>query len=294
MTLDQLRYFQAVCNFDSVSRASEYLNISQPSVSSAINKLEQEFDTMLFTRQCKRLILTKEGKILLDLANDLLLRADKTAKTMKQLSDNKVLNLGVPPMLSSLILPILYKDFFKEHPDVKINIIEDDRISLVRMLDENKINMAFLPHDRPFNDRLHSELLVELNNVCCLSKNHKFAQKRSINILDLENEPLVLFKNSFLQTERILERFKQNNCKPNILFDAAQVSTIQNMAASGLAIGFVFEFLLKSMPELVGIPLEPPMHTQVSLVWNQGGYLSGDMNHFLKFFKNHFFTKVCR
>ena len=124
MTLDQLQYFQAVCQYNSVSRAAEALNISQPSVSSAINKLEKEFNIMLFTRQNKRLTLTKEGTILLEFADDLLLRAENTVKTMNGLSDNKVLNLGIPPMLSSLILPILYSEFFKNYPDIKINFFE--------------------------------------------------------------------------------------------------------------------------------------------------------------------------
>lgn len=292
MTLDQLRYFQAVCKYDSVSRASEYLNISQPSVSNAISNLEKEFGTMLFTRQNKRLILTKEGMQLLELANDLLLNADNALKTMKGLSDNKVLNLGVPPMLGSFILPILYGEFFKNYPDFKINIMEDDRSGLIRMLENNKINMAFLPHDRPFDARFESQLLVELDNVCCVSKHHRLAQKEFVNIEDLKDEPLVLFKNSFFQTERILKRFKQNDCDPNILLDTAQVSTMQNITASGLAIGFIFKFLLKSTPELVGIPLDPPMRTQVSLVWKKSEYISDNMNQLIKFVRSYSHTKT--
>lgn len=287
MTLDQLRYFQAVCKYDSVSRASEYLNISQPSVSNAISKLESEFGTMLFTRQNKRLILTKEGMLLLELANDLLFNADNTVKAMKELSDNKVLNLGIPPMLSSFILPILYGDFFKNYPDFQINIIEDDRTGLIRMLEDHKINMAFLPHSGPIDARLKSQPLTQFDNVCCVTKYHRLAQKESLTIEDIKDEQLVLFKNSFFQTERIIERFKQSGYTPNILFNTAQVTTMQNMAASGLAVGFIFKFLLETKADLVGIPLDPPMRTQISLVWKQGEHLSNNMNHLIKFIKKY-------
>lgn len=287
MTLDQLRYFQAVCKYNSVSRASEYLNISQPSVSNAISKLEAEFGTMLFTRQNKRLVLTKEGMLLLELANDLLLNADYTLQAMKELSDNKTLNLGVPPMLSSFILPILYGDFFKNYPDFKINIIEDDRTGLIQMLEEHKINMAFLPHSGSIDARLKAQPLIEFDNVCCVSKYHRLSQKESLTIEDIKDEHLVLFKNSFFQTERILERFKQSGYSPNILLNTAQVTTMQNMAASGLAVGFIFKFLLESTSDLVGIPLDPPMRTQISLVWKQGEHLSSNMNHLIKFIKNY-------
>ncbi len=287
MTLDQLRYFQAVCKYNSVSRASEHLSISQPSVSNAISKLEAEFETTLFIRQNKRLILTKEGITLLELANDLLLNADHAIQTMKELSDKKVLNLGIPPMLSSFILPILYGKFFKNHPDFIINIIEDDRTGLIRMLEDHKINMAFLPHDGPIDAQLKSQAMVEFDNVCCVSKYHRLSKKESLTIEDLRYEHLVLFKNSFFQTERILERFKRSGYNPNILLQTAQVTTMQNMAASGLAVGFIFKFLLESTSGLVGIPLDPPMRTQISLVWQQGEHLSNNMHHLIQFVKKY-------
>lgn len=289
MTLDQLRYFQAVCKYGSVSLASEFLNISQPSVSNAISRLEKEFGILLFTRQNKRLTLTMEGATLLGFANDLLQTADNTIKTMTNLSETKVLNLGVPPMLSSLILPILFGEFFKVFPHFKINIIEDDRSGLLRLLEENKINMAFLPHDKPFDCTLNAQLLIELDNICCVNKQHHLSQKKSIGIEDLKNEPIILFKNSFFQTERILKLFREQGLIPNILLDTVQVSTVQNIVSEGLAVGFIFEFLLKTTPEIVGIPLDPPMRTQVSLVWKKGEYLSHNMNHLIKFIKNYSF-----
>ena len=287
MTLDQLRYFQAVCNLGSVIRAAEFLRISQPSVSGAIINLEKEFDTQLFARQNKRMVLTKEGNTLLELANNLLKMADATVKTMESLSENRFLTLGVPPMLSSFILPIIYGQFLKQHPDFKISIVESDRSGLVRLLNENKINMAVLPHESPFDERYKSVFLTELNNVCCVSKNHRLAQKSSVSIYDLENEPLALFKNSFFQTERIVKRYEQMGITPNILLDTAQVSTVQNMVANGFAVGFVFEFLLKSAPGLVGIPLDPPMRTKVSLVWNRSEHLSGNVNLFVRFMSDY-------
>ena len=116
MTLDQLRYFSAVCKYSGVNRAAEALNISQPSISNAIANLEREFGTELFTRQRKRLIITKEGLQLLSMAENLLSQADNTVKVMRSLGkDNKMLRLGVPPMVGSMILPILFEEYFKKN-----------------------------------------------------------------------------------------------------------------------------------------------------------------------------------
>ena len=56
---------------------------------------------------------------------------------------------------------------------------------------------------------------------------------------------------------------------------------------SGIAIGFIFKFLLESTSDLVGIPLDPPMRTQISLVWKQGEHLTNNMNHLIQFVKKY-------
>lgn len=287
MTLDQLRYFRAVCKYDGVSRAAEVLCISQPSVSNAIASLEKEFHVELFTRQRKRLFLTEEGRILLELADKLLSQADETSRTMKELSSrNKVLRLGVPPMIGSLVLPVLYGEHFKRYPQLKVRIFEDDSSGLKRLLEDNQIDMAFLPHTRPFGGDLCAQPVTELQNVCCVHKTHPLAAQKSVGLEELRDEPLVLFKNSFFQTERIMNRFSGLSIKPNVLLDTAQLSVVQNMIASKMAVGFMFEFLTGATSELVGIPLDPPMTTQVSLVWKKSSYISADMKNLMEFMKN--------
>lgn len=287
MTLDQLRYFRAVCKYDGVSRAAEVLNISQPSVSNAIANLEKEFGVELFTRQHKRLLLTDEGRIMSDMAEKLLLQADDTIRTMQKLgSNNRLLRLGVPPMIGSLVLPILYSKHFNLHPQLEVRIFEDDSSGLKRLLAENQIDMAFLPHTHPFGGDLCAQALTELQNVCCVHKTHRFATKKSLRLEELRDEPLVLFKNSYFQTERIMGKFAKLSIAPNILLDTAQLPIVQNMIVSKMAVGFMFEFLTKTTPDLIGVPLDPPMTTMVSLVWKKSSYLSPDMKKLIEFTKS--------
>lgn len=287
MTLDQLRYFQAVCKYDGVRRAAEILNISQPSVSNAIANLEREFGVELFTRQRKRLLLTEEGRVMFDLTEKLLLQADDTIRTMQELgSKDKVLRLGVPPMIGALVLPALYGEHFKLYPQLKVRIVEDDSSGLKRLLAENQIDMAFLPHTHPFGGDLCVQPLTDLQNVCCVHKAHRFAMQKSIRLDELRDEPLVLFKNSFFQTERIMNKFSKHSIIPNVLLDTAQLPIVQNMIASKMAVGFMFEFLTKATPDLVGVPLDPPMTTQVSLVWKKSSYISADMKNLIEFIKS--------
>ena len=97
------------------------------------------------------------------------------------------------------------------------------------------------------------------------------------------DEPLVLFKNSFFQTERILTGFRQLGCQPNVLLYTAQLATVQNMIRENTAVGFMFRFLADQTKDIVGIPLEPEMTTRVSLVWRRERQFSDAMRAVVRF-----------
>jgi DNA-binding transcriptional LysR family regulator len=187
---------------------------------------------------------------------------------------NKVLQLGVPPMIGSLVLPVIFNEHFRLHSSVQVRIVEDDNSGLRRLLEDNQIDMAFLPHTQPFESQLGSEPLVVLQNVCFVNKDHPLACRKSIHLKELQNERLVLFKNSFFQTERILAEFSRLSSTPNVLLHTAQVSTVQNMVAANVGVGFMFAFVLKTVQDLVGIPLKPSMTTQVSLAWRENNQIT--------------------
>ena len=286
MTLDQLRYFHAVCHYNSVTQAAAALNISQPSVSAAIKSLEAEFNTLLFHRQKKRLVLTSAGQHLLAMSSPLLQQTDALSAAMQNLNEsNSLLRLGVPPMIGSLFLPPLYKSLTDLAPAFHLQVVEDDGNGLRNLLNEGKIDMALLPHTHPFESTLCALKVAELENVCCVPKGHPLSALKQISLSSLATVPLVLFKNSFFQTERILTAFRSLDLQPNVILYTAQLSTLQNMIAGGSAIGFLFSFLASQEPNIVGIPLAPRMMTQVSLVWRQTQILTDGMSSLISYFK---------
>lgn len=283
MTLDQLHYFSAVCQYDSVTLAAQALNVSQPSVSSAIRNLETEFGVSLFNRQHKRLRLTPAGRQLLALSLPLLADADKLKQAMQRVQEKQLLRLGVPPMIGSLILKELYGDFVPRNPQLQLQIVEDDSGGLRQLLADGKISMAFLPHTASLDSSLDFVELGQLQNVCCVSREHPLAGRERISLAQLVDTPLVLFKNSFFQTERILTGFGQLGCQPNVVLYTAQPATVQNMVRETDAVGFMFRFLAEQSTGIVGIPLEPEMLTRVSLVWRRDRQFSDAMQAVIRF-----------
>lgn len=267
MKLTQLQYFCEVYRQKNVSRAAEKLNISQPSISAAIRELETEFGLTLFSREGRGIRPTQEGDIFYEHSQSLLTHADSFQMKMSRLSEQEEIQLGIPPMIGSLVLPTLYGKYQSVKQNCKLRIVEGGRGTLIEGLEDHQIDLALLPH----NVRLaqfEAKSVGMLETMCCVSRIHPLRRNKSISITDLENEPLVLFSNSFFQTEQILDRFQSAGLVPNVLLQSNQLSTISQMIARNIAVGFVFNSVAYSMHDVVPIPLSPNMNFSVSLAWN--------------------------
>lgn len=286
MNLTQLKYFQAVANYSTVSEAAEVLHISQPSLSIAIKELEREFGAELFKRQYRGMVLTSAGETLLKMSADILSRAEHVEKVMKDMGNGrKTLRLGVPPMIGSLILPELYRGFHVEYPEVLLDITEGGREELMEKLSGDYIDMAFMPHSRPVEGDYVSEPVSGYEIVCCVSEDNPLAKKRTVTPSELEGLPVVLFKNSYFQTGEIKKWFEAGNVKPDILLQTGQLSTVLSLVRSNVAAGFMFRQLIDSNPDLVALPAKYPIYASVSLVWKRNGYFTDSMKKFLRYIK---------
>lgn len=267
MKLTQLQYFCEVYRQNSVSRAAELLNISQPSISAAIRELETEFGIPLFLRKGRGIYPTPEGDVFYKHSQGLLSHTDSFRKAMTQLSEKEEIQLGIPPMIGSLVLPILYGKYQSTPQNCVLRIIEGGRQSLIDRLENYQLDMALLPHDAPLT-QFETQSIGVSETTCCVSRIHPLRKKSSISVFDLAAEPLVLFTDSFFQTEQILARFHNAGLTPNVLLQSNQLSTVSQMIARNIAVGFVIRNAAYSIPDLIPIPLLPKMSFSVSLAWN--------------------------
>lgn len=144
MNLTQLKFFQAVCVYQTVSAAAAYLHVSQPTLSSAIKELESEFGLTLFRRQHSGMVLTEAGELLSKMSKDLLARAEEIETVMHDLGkENKKLRLGVPPMIGYLLMPSVYSGFLRENPDIRLEITEGGRQDLLKKLSDGFLDIVF-------------------------------------------------------------------------------------------------------------------------------------------------------
>lgn len=291
MNVTQLEYFCAVCTYQSISEAAEHLHISQPSLSVAIKELETEYGVLLFKRHYRGVSLTEAGEQLYEMSSRLL----KEFKNLEQKiydigKKRKVLEVGIPPMIGSLFLPRIYKEFLKDNEDITLQVSEGGTKKILKALKDDGLDMVLIPHTKPLEKELEAMEISRFEVVCGMAGENA-PEKKEISLSELAGKPLVLLNNSFFQTEEILRRFSQEGVTPQVILQTEQLSTLQNMIKSGEAAGFLFRELIENQEGIQAVPLVPPIFVTVSLVFKKDSYMSESMENFCTFIKNTFSQK---
>jgi len=285
MKLQQLRYFQAACQYQSITAAAEALHISQPSISMAIRELENEFGVKLTLRRYQGFSLTKEGETLLELCDGLLRHADQVSRHMTGLNkQTHTIRLGVPPMIGSHMLPMLYHTFLRHHPEITLTTEEHGAKILLQGLLDDTLDLALIAHNNPLGEAYESVAVADTETVWCVWKEHPLATQSSVSIWQLEEEPLVFFRTGFFQPELLQQQFEEAGVVPRVLHTTDQLSTVQSLIRSRTASGFLLGFLAEQTPDLKCLPVKPPMVVQVSLVWDRRRQLTEDMRQLIERF----------
>ena len=125
MKLSQMRYFSASCHAGNISRAAEELHIAQPSVTAAIKALEDELGVSLLHRGNRSVSPTPDGERFLHRCDQILAEVDSLTEEFAELSrKHRTINVGIPPMIGSILFPEIFHSFRAKHPDIVINPVE--------------------------------------------------------------------------------------------------------------------------------------------------------------------------
>ncbi len=287
MKLHQLQYFREVCLQNGITKAAETLHISQPAISNAIKELEDEFNLKLFKRVNKKLILTKEGAYFLLEVEELLNKSNALTQKMIHLGEEKhVVRLGLPPMIGSMALGLLC-GFQKAHPGIKIELYDGTSLTLRRMLQEDQLDVIIVSGRNTDLNNLDCCILQKSEIVFCVSSSHPLAKEASVSMAQAAEEPLAMINNSFYVREMLLERFRENNCAPQIVWTTEQLYTKLQIIKKGMAAGFLFREIADSEEGIEGRSLTPPIMIDVEMAWMKNGTAYPNIKSFIQYARNY-------
>lgn len=292
MKLIQLRYFQGICRYGSVTKAAKELHISQPSVTSSIQELESELGVNLFHRHGKRLILTQEGEFFLKQAENILERVDTLEETMKDLGGrNNHIRIGVPPMIGTFLFPDMFNEFNKMYPYINLEIQEYGSQQTKQQVEEELIDLAIVVLDEQTEERFHYLPIISTQLVYCVDYGNPLSKMKTINISEIGRQPLILMKSDSFQNVVINQKFEEAGIKPNVLFYSNQLYTIKRFVQHNNIGAFLFEEIILHDSDIVGIPFDPPIPIPIGLIWKKDKYMYSSATDFINFTKKYHYKR---
>lgn len=291
MTLNQLRYFCTASRCHSITKAAEELYVTQPTVSVAIRDLEIEFGISLFYRKGNQLILTQEGESFYEKATYILQYCNELQADYSSMSRVKPpLRIGIPPMLSTVFFPELLTAFHQDYPEIAVVLEEYGSVRACNLVQNDTLDLALVNMEQYNIDKFHNVVLANDQVVFCVNKDHRLADKEIVTTKEMSKELLIFFNADSVQNQLLKTRFEMDGYIPNIVMRSSQIYTTLQFIKTGKYSCFLYSSMLDKFTdsEITGIPLNPPIHIKIGMIWKKGKYISGDMQTFLNFTRMYY------
>jgi LysR family hydrogen peroxide-inducible transcriptional activator len=236
MTLSELKFIVAVAKEKNFRRAADKCFVSQPALSLAIKKLEEELKVSLFERNRTEVKITPIGEKIINQAIVVLDEASKlkdiSSKGQEQL--NTPLKVGLIYSVAPYLLPLIIPVLRKKTPEMPLDVEENITKNLEIALKNGSIEAAViaLPFEIPGTECI--PLYDEEFNVV-VPTNHAWAKKKEIVAKDLSTEKVLLLNNEHCFSEQVVEACPELSKKSEVL-QGNSLETIRNMVASNLGI----------------------------------------------------------
>ena len=246
MTLTELKYIVAVARERHFGKAADACFVSQPTLSVAVKKLEEELDVKLFERSANEITVTALGEEIVRQAQSVLEQAANIKDIAKRGKDPLAgaLKLGVIYTIAPYLLPDLVRQVITHLPQMPLMLQENFTVKLLEMLRTGEIDCAILAE--PFPDAgLAVAPLYDEPFFAAVPSQHPLAKLNSVTTEALKNETMLLLGSGHCFRDHVLEvcpefaRFSSDAEGIRKSFEGSSLETIKHMVAAGMGITLV-------------------------------------------------------
>ena len=242
MNLDELRWFVVLAETEHVTDAAAALRISQPALSRALARLEEQCGSPLFDRINRRLTLNSYGRILLEHARRSIAEVDAAVARIAALRDpdTGTVRLAFLHSVASWYVPELLRRFRDEAPSMQFALHQGAAHDITRYLWHGHADLAITspqPAEPGFG---WHELYME--RLClAVPRGHRFAGRPSLGLGEIADEPLVALPPGFGLRQLTDEMWADVGVSPRIVFEAMEIPAMEGLVAAGFGVAVVPE-----------------------------------------------------
>lgn len=292
ITLKQLRYLVALADTKHFGRAAAHCHVSQPSLSTQIQQLEECLGVQLFERSRRRVLSTQTGEALVEKARRVLAELDVLVETAQ--ASGKPLagefRLGVIPTLGPYFLPHVTAALRKAFPDLRLYLREDLTDRLLDWLERGRLEAALLavPVER---SRIVGAELFDEPFLLATPNGHALSQRCTVDYGDIGGETLLLLEDGHCLRDQALEVCRATEHRHDDVFAATSLETLRAMVAGGLGVTLLPALAAAASGTETGVALtrfsDPQPFRRIGLVWRESSARAGDANLLADFLTTH-------
>lgn len=278
MTLQQLEYVMAVYRCKHFAKAAEYCNVTQPTLSSMIQKLEDELGIKIFDRSKQPIHPTAAGQLVIERAWNILVRAKHLKEIVEEerKSITGTLNVAILPTIAPYLLPRFLPQLMNEYPKMDIRVTEMKTEDIHKALKHGDIDAAILAKLDGQDDFKMHQLYVEKFFVY-VSKNDNLFNKQNIRTTDLSGEFLWLLDEGHCFRDQLVKFCHLKSAvKSKKAYNLGSIETFMRIVESGKGVTFIPELALQQFTdvqkELVR-PFAHPIPTRSIVLLTQKNYI---------------------
>jgi DNA-binding transcriptional LysR family regulator len=283
MEMHQIRYFLALCDTLNFTRAAEHMHVSQPALTRAIQKLEEELGGILFRRERNLTHVTDLGQLMRPHLERILAETEEVQSTAKSFLklDQAPLSVGVMCTVGPLRFVDFLNQFHSRHPGIEVTMNEGTPDTLKRSLEEGRVDVAILAQPAAFEDRLDAKAIYRERFVVGFAPGHRFEKTNAVKLGELKGESyLARIHCEFRDHIRNLR--EKHGADMRICFRSERDDWIQVMVTAGLGVCIVPQSC-PTVPGLLTRPIiEPEIERDVCLVTMAGRRHSPALAAFVK------------
>ena len=243
MDLIQLRCFLAVADKLHFGKAAQSMDMLPASLGRHVGNLEEALGTKLIARTTRHVSLTEAGSSLLEDARDLIARADRFEQKARNRQQEKesILRVGAIDSAAAGLVPQLLNYFRDSHPEVQITLYEQKTIRLLPRLLSGRLDLAFVRPPEVRNPKIAFRFLFHETAVVAVPETHRLADKASVAIADLADEPLIVpdRRSRPHSHDLTMKLFLEAGLTARVAQIAEEKQTIVTIVATGLGLAIV-------------------------------------------------------
>ncbi|SUP43715.1 LysR family transcriptional regulator [Veillonella criceti] len=292
MELKQLEFFISVAELGNMTKAAQQHYVSQPNITVAIKKLEDELGVALFKREYKKMTLTEKGHLFYNSIKQTLAQLQNAVDEIKdeQHKLSGTVTIGIPPMISAYLFTPLLEHFRQEYPQWELNVLVEGSAGVSERVLAEEADLGIVIIDN-ISPKLETVPLFKSEHKLCIPSEHPFHSLSQVPFALLKEESLILMKIDSVHRKNVLSHCEACGFLPKIVLSSNQIETNIDSVSKGVGLSFLLDIAKLNRNDVKLISMDPPLTVTIGLVWRKNKYLSYAMKDLINFIKHISFTQ---